>query len=58
MPWKFGFPLKQPWITFGIQKSISIKSKLLLKKSINKKDPKIKAEFHEIYKIREISFLH
>ena len=37
------------WINFGIQKSISIKSKLL-KKFINKKDPQIKAEFHEKYK--------
>ena len=31
---------------FGIQKSISIKSKLL-KKLINKKDPQIKAECHK-----------
>ena len=37
------------WITFGIQKSISIKNKLL-KKFINKNDPQIKAEFHEKYK--------
>ena len=37
------------WLTFGIQKSISIKSKLL-KKFIDKKDPKIKAEFYEKYK--------
>ena len=42
--------LKQkPWITFGIQKSISDKNKLL-KKFINKKDPQIKAECHEKYK--------
>ena len=39
----------KPWITFGIQKSISIKNKLL-KKFISKKDPQIKAEFHEKYK--------
>ena len=31
----------EPWITFGIQKSISIKNKLL-KKFINKMDPQIK----------------
>ena len=37
------------WITFGIQKSISIKNKLL-NKFINKNDPQIKAEFHEKYK--------
>ena len=37
------------WITFGIQKSISVKNKLL-KKFINKKDPQIKAECHEKYK--------
>ena len=35
--------------TFCIQKSISIKNKLL-KKFINKKDPQIKAECHEKYK--------
>ena len=39
----------KPWITFGIQKSISVKNKLL-KKFINKKDPQIKAECHEKYK--------
>ena len=38
------------WITFGIPKLISIKNKLL-KKSISKKDPQIKAEFHEIYNL-------
>ena len=42
--YKLKFKIK-PWITFGIQKSISIKNKLL-KKFINKKDPQIKAEFH------------
>ena len=39
---------KKPWITSGIQKSIYIKNKLL-KKFINKKDPQIKAVFHEQY---------
>ena len=38
------------WIAFGIPKLISIKNKLL-KKSISKKDPQIKAEFHEIYNL-------
>ena len=37
----------KPWITFGIQKSISVKHK---EKFINKKDPQIKAECHEKYK--------
>ena len=39
----------KPWITFGIQKSISIKRKLL-NKFISKKDPQVKAKFHEKYK--------
>ena len=39
----------KPWITLGIQKSISLKNKLL-KRFINKKDPQIKAEFHEKHK--------
>ena len=39
----------EPWITSGIQKSISIKNKHL-KKLIRKKDPQINAEFHEKYK--------
>ena len=39
----------KPWITFVIQKSISVKNKLL-QKSINKKDLQIKAEFYEKYK--------
>ena len=39
----------KPWITSGIQKSIYIKNKLL-KKIINKKDPKSKAIFHEQHK--------
>ena len=47
---KYKLKLKtKPLITFGIQKSISIKNKLL-KKFINKKDPQIKAECHEKYK--------
>ena len=46
--YKLKFKTK-PWITFGIQKSISIKDKLL-KKFINKRDPQIKAECHEKYK--------
>ena len=37
------------WITFGIQKSISVKNKVL-KKFINKKDLQIKSESHEKYK--------
>ena len=37
------------WIAFGIQKSISIKNKLLTK-FFNKKDPQIKAECHGKYK--------
>ena len=39
----------KPWITFGIQKSISIKRKLL-NKFISKKDLQVKAKFHEKYK--------
>ena len=46
--YKFIFKTK-PWIKVGIQKSISVKNKLL-KKFINKKDPHIKAECHEKYK--------
>ena len=40
----------KPWITFDLQKSISVKNKLLTN-FINKKDPKIKEEFHTKYKI-------
>ena len=39
----------KPWITLGLQKSISVKNKLL-KKFINKKDPILKEEFHINYK--------
>ena len=35
----------KPWITLGLQKSISVKKKLL-KNFINKKDPILKEEFH------------
>ena len=40
----------KPWITLGLQKSISTKNKLL-KNFINKKDPVLKDEFHTKYKI-------
>ena len=46
--YKLRFKTK-PWITFGIQRSISIKNKLL-EKLINRKGPQIKAECHEKYK--------
>ena len=47
---KYKLKFKQkPWITFSIQKSVSIKTKLL-KKFINKKDSQLKDEFHEKYK--------
>ena len=39
----------KPWIILGLQKSISVKSKLL-KNFINKKDPVLKEEFHTSYK--------
>ena len=35
----------EPWITLGLQKSISVKNKLLAN-FINKKDPILKEEFH------------
>ena len=43
---KYKFKTK-PWITIGIKKSISVKNKLL-KIFIKKKDPKLKADCHEI----------
>ena len=43
---KFKF---KPWITLGLQKSVSVKNKLL-KSFINKKDPILKEEFHTNYK--------
>ena len=39
----------KPWITLGLQKSISVKNKLLTN-FINKKDPVLKEEFHTKYK--------
>ena len=47
--YKMKFKCK-PWITLGLQKSISVKNKLL-KNFINKKDPVLKEEFHTNYKI-------
>ena len=39
----------KPWITLGLQKSISMKNKLL-KNFINKMDPILNKEFHTNYK--------
>ena len=39
----------KPWITLGLQKSISVKNKLL-KNFINKKVPVLEEEFHTNYK--------
>ena len=39
----------KPWITLGLQKSISVKNKLLTN-LIHKKDPILKEEFHTNYK--------
>ena len=39
----------KPWATLGLQKSVSVKNKLL-KSFINKKDPILKEEFHTIFK--------
>ena len=39
----------KPWITLGLQKSISVKNKLFVH-FINKKDPILKEEFHTNYK--------
>ena len=39
----------QPWITLGLQKSTSMKNKLVAN-FINKKDPILKEEFHTNYK--------
>ena len=38
----------KPWITLDLQKSISVKNKLLTN-LINKKDPYIKEKFHTNY---------
>ena len=46
--YKFKFKSK-PWITLGLQKSISVKNKLFVN-FINKKDPILKEEFHTNYK--------
>ena len=40
----------KPWITSGLQKSISVKNKLLTN-YFNKRDPILKEEFHTKYKI-------
>ena len=40
----------KPWITFGLQKSISVKHKLRTN-NINKRDPILIEEFHTKYKI-------
>ena len=48
---KYKLKLKsKPWITLGLQKSISVKNKLLAN-YINKRDPILKEEFHTKYKI-------
>ena len=47
----------RPWITLGLQKSISKKNKLL-KNLINKKDPVLKEEFHTNYKKYKKLTLH
>ena len=39
----------KPWINLGLQKSVSVKNKLL-KKCINKQDLTLKQEFHTKYK--------
>ena len=39
----------KPWITLGLQKSISVKNKLFTN-FINKKDPVLKGECHTNYK--------
>ena len=39
----------KPWITLGLEKSISVKNKLLTN-FINNKDPVLKEEFHTKYK--------
>ena len=48
---KYNLKLKSNlWITLGLQKSTSVKNKLL-KNYINKRDPILKEEFHTKYKI-------
>ena len=46
--YKLKFKAK-PWITLGLQKLVSVKSKLLTN-FINKKDPVLKEAFHTKYK--------
>ena len=47
---KYKLKLKsKPWITLGLQKSISVKNKVFTN-FINKKDPVLKEEFHTKYK--------
>ena len=47
---KYKLKLKsKPWITLGLQKSMSVKKKLITI-FINKKDPLLKEEFHTNYK--------
>ena len=46
--WKLKFKSK-PWITLGLQKSISVKNEILTN-FINKKAPILKAESHTNYK--------
>ena len=41
--------MSKPWTTLGLQKSISVKNKLLAN-FINKKDPILREEFHTNYK--------
>ena len=49
-PQKYTLKFKsKPWIMLGLQKSISMKNKLLTN-FINKKDPILKEEFHTNYK--------
>ena len=52
LKWVKKYKLKfksKPWITLGLQKSISVKNKLLTN-FINKKDPILKEECHTNYK--------
>ena len=44
----------KPWITLGLQKSISVKNKLLTN-FINKKNPILKEKFHTNYKKKKFT---
>ena len=44
----------KPWITLGLQKSISVKNKLL-KNFVNMKDPVLKEKFHTNYKSTKLT---